>query len=260
MSDYRVSFRFGDAPAAPPEEQAPPSDGDRQVEFLCDPALEGKIPPPERAVRFVPDWFKRLERELGVPDAHGLPGLTAKACLPMTDAFSLGFVIPLPLDVMLQVPEDRVSIRIGWAPDAPFQPIEQHLPAQIGAPEPPFESTVPLKFINPWRVRVPEGYSVLFTQPLSRPDLPFTCFSGFVDCDHFATTVNLPFAWTGSPGDHHLPAGTPIAQLLPVRRDAMIKQGTARASTEEELAEQEAARTRKYGEESTYARDWRVKK
>lgn len=260
MGDYKVSFRFGDTPAdRAPAPEKPASDG-AGIEFLCDPELEGRIPPPERALRFVPDWFKRLERELGIPDAHGLPGLTAKACLPMTDAFSLGFVIPLPLDVALRVPEDRVSIQLGWAPDAPFQPIEQHLPAQIGAPEPPFEATVPLKFINPWRVKVPPGYSVLFTQPLSRPDLPFTCFSGFVDCDRFETTVNIPFAWTGPAGDHQLPAGTPIAQLIPIRRDAMIKQSTARASSEEELDEQRAAKARKYGEESTYARDWRVKK
>lgn len=136
MSGYKVSFHFGEDQTATPDPSAG-AEGRPAIEFLCDPALEGRIPPPERAVRFVPDWFKRLERELGIPDAHGLPGLTAKACLPMTDAFSLGFVIPLPLDVMLRVPEDRVSIQLGWAPDAPFQPIEQHLPAQIGAPEPP---------------------------------------------------------------------------------------------------------------------------
>ncbi|NNC72802.1 MAG: hypothetical protein HKN78_07985 [Sphingomonadaceae bacterium] len=267
MGGYKVSFSFGTSAsdeAAAGQAPAPPApvlDRDQPaIEFLCDPALEGRMPAPERAVRFAPDWFKRLEREMGMPDPNGLPGLTAKACLPMTDAFSLGFVIPLPFDVQIVVPEDRVSIQLGWAPDVPFQPIEQHHPGQIGAPEPPFESTMPLKFINPWRIKVPEGYSVLFTQPLSRPDLPFTCFSGFVDCDRFGTTVNLPFAWSGPIGEHLLRAGTPIAQLVPIRRDALIKQSAARASTEEELAEQDAARTRKYHEESTYARDWRVKK
>ena len=87
------------------------------VEFLCDPALYGTIPEPGRAIRFAPDWFKRLEREMGMPDALGMPGLTVKACLPVTDAFALGFVIPLPFDVMLHVPEDRVSIRMGWPDD-----------------------------------------------------------------------------------------------------------------------------------------------
>ncbi|WP_298017564.1 hypothetical protein [uncultured Parasphingopyxis sp.] len=264
MGEYSVRFSFGGAPqpmrpAADMPNPAPDPD-QPLIEFLCDPALHGRIPAPDRAVRFVPDWFKRLERDLGMPDAHGLPGLTAKACLPMTDAFALGFVIPLPFDVQLLVPEDRVSIQLGWAADTPFQPIEQHLPAQIGAPAPPFEHTMPLKFINPWRIKMPDGYSLLFTQPLSRPDLPFTCFSGLVDGDRFDTTVNLPFAWTGPTGEHVLPAGTPIAQLIPIRRDAMIKQATARASTDDELAEQEMAKARKYTDESTYRRDWRVKK
>lgn len=236
-------------------EQAEPA-----IEFLCDPALWGRIPKPERAIRFVPDWFKRLNREMGMTYENGLPAMTAKACLPMTDAFALGFVIPLPFDVFLNVPEDRIAIQMGWEPNLPFQPIEQHHPAQIGFPEHPFENTMPLKFMNPWRIKVPPGTSVLFTQPLSRIDLPFTCFSGLVDCDRFDTLVNFPFAWTGETGQHILPAGTPIAHVIPIRRDAMLKDEVARASTAEEMAEQAVARERKYGEESTYAREWRVKK
>ncbi|MES2443609.1 MAG: hypothetical protein V4574_12330 [Pseudomonadota bacterium] len=262
MVDYKVTMRFGLAsPAADASGPAAPADPAQPcIEFLCDPELWGRIPPPERAIRFAPDWFKRLPRDMDLPNENGLPGLTAKGCLPMTDAFALGFVIPLPVDVLVQVPEDRLAIQLGWGPGVPFQPVEQHHPAQIGFPAPPFERTVPLKFINPWRIRVPPGYSVLFTQPLSRPDLPFTCFSGFVDCDRFDTTVNLPFAWTGPTGEHVLPAGTPIAQLIPIRRDAMLKAEVSRASSADELAEQARARDRKYGEESTYAREWRVKK
>jgi hypothetical protein len=242
-------------------EPAPAADRDApRIEFLCAPELFGKIPAPERAVRFAPEWFRRLPREMGMNYAGGLPALTAKGCLPMTDAFALGFVIPLPFDVRLTVGEDRRSIQLAWAEGLPFAPVERHHPAQIGAPAPPFEHTMPLKFTNPWRIRVPDGYSVLFVQPLSRPDLPFTCFSGLVDCDRFDTTVNQPFAWTGPPGEHLLPAGTPIGQAIPLRRDTLIKHGEARASNEQELAEQAEASRRKYGEASTYAREWRVKK
>ena len=236
------------------------ADKGQVIEFLCDPALEGRIPVPERAIRFAPEWFKRLDREMGMPDAQGMPGMTVKACLPVTDALSLGFIIPLPFDIMLRVPEDRVSIQFGWAPDVPFQPVEQHHPGQIGAPEPPFERAMPLKFINPWRVRVPAGYSVLFAPPFSRPDLPFTCFGGLVDCDRFDTTINFPFLWTGDPGEHFLPAGTPMVQAVPIQRSAMLRQSQARGSTPAELEEQAAAASRKYGEESVYAKDWRVKK
>jgi hypothetical protein len=259
MSDFSISFGFEGS--GHPEKEQPSGNGDAPViEFLCDPTLAGTVPQPERAIRYAPDWFRKLEREMGVPDAHGLPGLTAKACLPMTDAFALGFVIPLAYEVHLRIPEDGMNIAMGWGEHCQFAPIEQHDPAQLGAPNPPFSQTMPLKFINPWRIKVPDGYSVLFQPLMNRPELPYYCFSGLVDCDRFATTINFPFIWTGGPGEFRLVAGTPLVQVIPIRRDALIKGYTARISTKEELAEQAAAAKRKYTEESTYRKDWRVKK
>ena len=257
MSEFKVSYGFTEHAPVP---QDTGKTGVPEIEFLCELSLWNTIPQPDKAIRFAPEWFKRLPREMGMPDAHGLPGLTIKACLPVTDVLSLGFMLPLPFDVQLMVPEDRVSIQMGWAPNVPFQPIEQHHPGQIGAPEDPFQTAMPLKFINPWRIKVPDGYSVLFSQPFSRPDLPFTCFSGLVDCDRFDTAVNIPFVWTGPVGETLLPAGTPIAQVLPIRRDTLIKDARSRVSTDHELSEQDHAKDRKYNEESTYSRDWRVKK
>ena len=138
--------------------------------------------------------------------------------------------------------------------------IEPHKPGQIGAFDPPFEDAMPMKFINPWRIMVPDGYSVLFTPPLSRPDLPFLPFSGLVDCDRFATNVNIPFVWKGETGRHTVAAGTPIAHCVPVLRDAMIKEHVARAATPQEMDDQAAANQRKYGEQGAYTRDWRARK
>lgn len=228
------------------------------IEFLCDPGLIGTIPEPRPAIRFAPDWFKSMKREMGMPDAHGLPALTVKACMPVTDAFNLGYVIPLSYDVTFGPGFPMMDIR--WAESCAFVPIEQHHPAQLGAPSPPFAHVMPLKFINPWRIKVPEGYSVLFLPVLNRPDLPFWCFSGLVDCDRFATTINFPFIWNGGTQDITLPAGTPIVQVIPIRRDTLIKEHGARASTSEELEQQAEAKRRKYTEESTYRKDWRVKK
>jgi hypothetical protein len=186
--------------------------------------------------------------------------LTIRACLPVADAFSLGFILPLPFDLRLTVPEDRVSISTDWAGDVPFAPIVPHHPGQVGAPKAPFEKAMPLKFINPWRIKVPDGYSVLFTPPLNHPELPFTCFSGLVDCDRFDTTVNIPFFWSGPVGVHELKAGTPIAQCIPLNRKATRLGLMSRASTADELAEEATANERKYNEEGAYARDWRAKK
>lgn len=233
---------------------------DVEIEFLCDPELAGTIPEPQPAMRFVPDWFKSMKREMGMPDAHGLPALTVKACMPVTDAFSLGYVIPLPYDITFAQRPDMPQLDIRWGEDCAFQPIEQHHPGQLGAPDPPFAHIMPLKFVNPWRIKVPDGYSVLFQPVMNRPELPFYCFSGLVDCDRFATTINFPFFWSGGMQEVTLPAGTPMVQVIPVRRDTLLKRHGARASTDAELAEQGEAKRRKYTEESAYRKDWRVKK
>lgn len=236
------------------------AEGSGEIEFVCDPALKGLIPEPERASRFLPDWFRSLQRDMGMPDPNGLPGLTVKACLPVTDAFTLGWIVPLPFSVRILVPEDRVNIQMGWAEDVPFQPVEQHHPGQIGAPAAPFAQTMPLKWMNPWQIRVPDGYSVLFTPPFNHFQLPFTCFTGLVDCDRFTPRINFPFAWTGAPGDYTLPAGTPLVQVVPIQRTSLPTGHTVRASSEVERRELADATDRKFNEESVYRREWRERK
>ncbi|MEM7221456.1 MAG: hypothetical protein AAF495_00665 [Pseudomonadota bacterium] len=230
------------------------------ISFLCDPALEAHLPPPERAGRFLPEWFRRLEREMGLPTASGLTAMTVKGCRPVTDGFTLGWIIPLALDVRIVTDPLGNVIELDWDKDFGFQPVERHHPAQVGYPNPPFDWRQPLKWMNPWRLVVPDGYSMLFTHPLNHFELPFQCFSGLVDCDRFLPTVNFPFALTGVSADITVPRGTPIIQLIPIKRDGLLKSHMARASTEEEAAEQAAAHHRKHNEESVYAREWRVRK
>ena len=67
-----------------------------KIEFLCPPDLHGKIPEPQLAARFLPDWYRDLPREMGMTDAHGLPGLTVRGCLPVADVMAQGWIIPLP--------------------------------------------------------------------------------------------------------------------------------------------------------------------
>jgi antitoxin (DNA-binding transcriptional repressor) of toxin-antitoxin stability system len=233
---------------------------DVRIEFLCEPGLHGAIAHPAAAGRFLPDWFRVLPRDLGTTFAEGLPALSVKACLPVTDAFGLGFIVPLPFDVALEMDDDGVPLRMRWPPEATFQPITGHAPEQVGGPNPPFDRAAPLKWINPWRIKVPEGYSVLFTHPFNHFELPFRVFSGVVDCDHFQTTVNFPFVWTAGGGSFTLKKGMPIAQLVPIRRDALVSNLEVRARTDAEAEEQAAAEQQKYHSESAYTRRWRQKK
>ena len=69
-----------------------------------------------------------------------------------------------------------------------------------------------------WAVEVPEGYSVLYTTPLNRYELPFTTTNGIIDNDKVNLPGTMPFflikGFTGV-----IPAGTPYAQLIPFKRE-----------------------------------------
>jgi hypothetical protein len=73
------------------------------------------------------------------------------------------------------------------------------------------------KFQQEWTNKTPKGVSILFTHPSNRFDLPFRCFSGFVDTDKYNLPVHFPFILKkGFEGI--IPAGTPVAQLFPIKR------------------------------------------
>jgi len=53
--------------------------------------------------------------------------------------------------------------------------------------------------------------------------LPFTTITGLVDCDTFIDSpVNFPAYWHDAAFNGVLPKGTPVAQCMPVKRDAWV--------------------------------------
>lgn len=236
-----------------------PDAAPHSLRFLCAPELEGHLVKPEPAGRFAPDWFRKMARTMDMPMADGLPGLTVKACLPVSDAFAAGWIIPLSCEITVEfTPEGQVNI---WQdPQFPLQQLAAHHPGQIGSPAPPFGHTLPLKWMLPWRVAAPAGVSLLYCHPLNHFELPFQTFSGVVDADRFAAKVNAPFVWTAGAGRVTLKAGTPLVQVIPLARDTLSAPGDVRQGTRDELAEEARHTHDKHTVESVYARRHRVAK
>ncbi|XBQ15461.1 MAG: hypothetical protein ABL308_10900 [Oceanicaulis sp.] len=234
-------------------------DGAGVVRFLCAAEDEARLPKPQPAGRFLPDWMRNLPREMGMPGADGLPALTVKACMPVTDAFAAGWIVPLAANVFIEA-DAHGQVLYQDDPSAGFEQVTRHHPGQIGGPNPPFGYAHPLKWTLPWRVAAPAGVSLLFTQPFNHFELPFQNFTGLVDADRFAARVNVPFVWRGGAGRFVLPAGTPIAQIVPLSRDGLSLKAEIRAARDSERAE-EAEHTRlKHTVESVYARRFRARK
>jgi hypothetical protein len=81
----------------------------------------------------------------------------------------------------------------------------------------------PFKFSNEWGIELPKGYSALYTHPLNRTDLPFYTLSGVVDNDKYVQPVNFPFL-IREDFEGLIEAGTPIAQIIPVKRESWSHQ------------------------------------
>jgi len=75
------------------------------------------------------------------------------------------------------------------------------------------------KWHNPWGIKTPPGYSCLFVQPLHRESV-FTIMPGIVDTDTYNNPVNFPFVLNDTKFQGIIPAGTPIAQVIPFKRDS----------------------------------------
>ena len=180
---------------------------------------------PKPATSFVPDWYKNMESYMGgekKPTGGGETTGTIKRCMPVFDVITQGYIITTYTDIFVsqkEQPNAEGNLEVvpwyEWPSFGPiqFHPIEQaptH-PAKNGAPYP--------KLINPWGITTPPGYSTMFMAPVHRSNT-FTILPGVVDTDTYTAPVNFPMVLTDVKFEGLIPAGTPIAQIVPFQRES----------------------------------------
>lgn len=176
------------------------------------------IEPPVVASSTLPKWYKDIPRTSGSENiivSNGGNNLTVKACVPYLEAMSSGYMVKLWCDV--QVTKGAEGPILNWTSDlAPitFRPTDSH----TGLQQLENYSKYSYAWNMPWGVKPPKGYSLLITQPLNRPDLPFNVVSGIVDADNYAVPGIATFCISNS-FEGFIKEGTPILQLIPIKRD-----------------------------------------
>src|SRR3984893_13155064 len=193
-----------------------------KVKFRCPPEYEGLIPQPVPAVLGLPDWYKAMPQQSFNPMTHK-EDFTVKKCPPFIDAMTYGFLVPLAIDLEVRDCEFSWNFQVpeGFVSEYSHSPIDFHDPSQVAGT--PFceDDRFIIKFNNFWTIEAPTGYSLLFTHPVNRTDLPFTTLTGLVDCDTFYNSpLNFPARWHDTGFNGVLPKGTPVAQCLPVKRES----------------------------------------
>jgi hypothetical protein len=192
-----------------------------EIKFRCPPELEGVLPRPVPAVRGLPDWFKSMP-QTAFSTMLRESQMTIKKCPPVIDAMTAGFLIPLSTDIRVEDGTFRWDRDVPTGALTSFKraPIDFHDNNQLVGT--PFfsEDLFLIKFTNFWTFELPPGYSLLVTHPINRPDLPFTTLTGLVDADLYHDSfVNFPAHWRDLDFNGVLAKGTPVAQVLPIKRD-----------------------------------------
>lgn len=193
---------------------------------------------PAPTIKTLPDWYRQADRFVMDPTTNKpweMPNgegkyLTWKACPAIFDIMGSGYVYRTPCDIeFFEDQFGQIQCKVLDQNNKDFIGDRMPMP-QFVAPQGYHQKH--FAWWADWAVEVPEGYSVLYTQPFNRFDLPFLTTSGIIDNDKVNLPGTMPFflvkGFTGV-----IPAGTPYAQMIPFKRENWVSETDTSISLQE---------------------------
>lgn len=177
------------------------------------------VPQPKPAKFYFPEWYKKVPKfengKMSI-DENANTNVTMKACMPFFDTFVTGYIQETWCDIYI----DRIGDMVNWRFASRPQIIEER---NTKYPYPKIDGFYEFEFSwrQTWIPQLPKGYSMLYTHPFNRYELPFLSLTGIIDNDKYymEKIANHPFfikdTFTGI-----IPSGTPMFQMIPIKRDA----------------------------------------
>jgi hypothetical protein len=205
---------------------------------------------PQPAGKDVPEWFAKQSRysnnkkEIRIhsgghhnPNAprFGKFNVTVKGCAAVYDAITAGYLIYTDSDLFFQKDENN-QINITQNSN-PYSFISRTPVEQVGEylfDKEYYENCI-FKYNTHWSMETPEGYSCIYLHPMWRDDLPFKILPGIVDQDGTKGIVNVFFLIKKN-FEGVLPAGTPICQIIPFKRENWEFETKAGPSKKQKIA------------------------
>lgn len=182
--------------------------------------LKGFISEPKPSLIDIPKAYKDLNLFHETVTAP-----TVKRCIPFLDALTTGYIIPFPTDIEVLLEKGEVKFNLHSNIPSNFHNlvgVDGHSLSQVneGIMHPNRTVDGVFKFMNPWQIKTPIGYSCLFVTPFNHV-LPFDLVTGVVDTDTFPLHIHFPFYWT-----HRLDKGfiikegSPMVMVFPFKRES----------------------------------------
>jgi hypothetical protein len=178
-----------------------------------------KASPPIPARDSLPDWYKSAESYINNVKHHSMVNgsyvttATIKKCMPVFDVMTSGYLISAWDDIHISVEDSGITYSIE------SEILAEHNTKQgQGHPSIHPADDLVAKFINPWGIHTPEGYSCLFIPPAHRENI-ISIMPAIVDTDSYHLAVHFPFTLTRRDFSGVISKGTPLVQVIPFKRD-----------------------------------------
>tara|TARA_R100001443_G_scaffold31672_1_gene45819 strand:+ start:1409 stop:2152 length:744 start_codon:yes stop_codon:yes gene_type:complete len=190
--------------------------------------------PPQLSNKFLPEWYKKGTKLKG-SERHGNfkhqinpvanPPITIKSCPAIVDAVTEGIIIPLwgSLDFATEKhPDDVVTNHWDFTGRHINQSdisehIQYHKKNQLeGMPVNTLADESILKLTMPYKVIVPEGYNIYYTDPFYHFRKSIRLLSGVVEADKWGYVT---FVFEVLEENFRIEAGEPLVQLFIYKRE-----------------------------------------
>lgn len=186
----------------------------------------------------IPDWFRKMKTYCNENAKFHSPSI--KACIPVLDSVTAGYLLPLPQDMLIEhnlfnKSKNENIQHICYSHMFPHsytlnlntqKDPQEHDTRQVGGNESFYAKKNGgysiKKILNPWHIKTPAGYSCLFLPPMHRELDFFHIIPGIVDTDSFEGKINFPFIINNDKYkklEEYINQGTPYVQVIPFKRD-----------------------------------------
>lgn len=166
----------------------------------------------------MPEWYKNTNSYINGKtkkiDSVVGNASTIKKCMPVTDMLTTGYILKTYQDINVSKDENGI---ISYT--SAMINIESHDAIQFFL-HPINKNNQPApKIINPWSIKTPKGYSCLIIPPTHKENKYFSILEGVVDTDKYSSPINFPFVLNDVNFQGIIPAGTPMALVIPFKRE-----------------------------------------
>lgn len=198
----------------------------KQIKFIpSSQEVADFVESPVPAKTEIPEWYKKVkpfrEKYAEIDDNGFLKNTSVKMCMPFFDALTGGYIQKTWTDIFVKRDSEGNLFDVYYSSTPPIIRVRDS--ANIPVDKDIFYDK---EFVwqEPWMPKLPKGYSILYTQPLNRTNLPFLSLSSIVDADNYYHTSfgQYPF-YIHKNFEGLIPAGTPMYQMIPFKRESWKK-------------------------------------